>query len=343
MAKYLFIKYFLFWFIIVQSESIFQYMIPPKSDCWFITHDGQHLSNFAVESLNRLYIPLVLNQMSNIKDTYKNICRNFMFIYKSIGPVNSLFSNESQLIKDIESKNIYSDILVICENCRMIEIDSHVRDIAYKHLLNVIIVFIRNDYDVQNETLSYYLSNQTVFEMWGPAAFQQPYVITYKSIGGFKHLLNRLFDTQRNFIKTLTIFRISVFHCPPHIILENDTMDGVEYRIINEIFKRIKIPVQILKHKSSDDPWKKTKNDVLTGKSDMATCSVWLTEDTFNNFEITSILGSVCVTMLVPKPAPIKTISYLFLSLDITVWICFLVSIFTTTFFLNQLNSFYQR
>lgn len=321
-------------------------MIPLKSDCWFVTHDGDRLSQILVGSINELFIPVVINTSTKPKDTYtQTLCKSFIFVFESIEDVVFLFTADSPLMHDIDSLNVNNQILFFCKDCRVDQINSHIKKVIYDYLLNVIIIFVKNgNHTEETDILEYDLSIQTSYDIYAPTLSPSiPFEISSQNIGGFRHLLNMIFEDQKNHIKSLEIFRASLFDCPPHVILQNGSIDGVEYRIIKEILKSTKLKLEIITHEVSGDPWEKAKLDVSAGKSDLAMCSVWLTDSTFKRFEITSTLGSVCLTMLVPKPAPINSINYLFLSLDRNVWICFFASTIVTTFFLYYLNKYMSR
>lgn len=99
--------------------------------------------------------------------------------------------------------------------------------------------------------------------------------------------------------------RISTFHCPPFMILnENrEPIDGIEYHILRYIARdyNITYATNLLPFA---DPYNKIRYDVIENISDICACSLWMKPKLHDDVDFSTTHSTNCITFFVPKPKP---------------------------------------
>ncbi|GAB0090954.1 uncharacterized protein DMENIID0001_057390 [Sergentomyia squamirostris] len=142
--------------------------------------------------------------------------------------------------------------------------------------------------------------------------------------GALKHpLLNgRLYPREIN---------ITLFHCPPFVIINHDnvtnetTYDGVEYNLIESITEGWNRG--IVQRGFGDpkiSPWTQIVKDVQSGEANVALCSPWLNIKHYRVTDLSQSYDQQCLTFLVPRPRIVTAASYIYLPFSGKVWFAYI-------------------
>lgn len=106
------------------------------------------------------------------------------------------------------------------------------------------------------------------------------------------------------------------------LFLTAHRVDGIEYRIFLEISKHWNATINLHRiHPNENwDPYETIRMDVTNKSSDMAMCSIWLTYENYNAFDLTSFIDRQCITFLVPVQKLISDVSTIYIALSGAVW-----------------------
>lgn len=151
--------------------------------------------------------------------------------------------------------------------------------------------------------------------------------------------IDGLFFQQYKYLASVMIrqrrFRVSLFECPPFVIYAENKIDGLEYRITEEMSKHWNLTVMRRDFSQQiSDPWSAVKDDVVKDRADMAMCSIWLTNDNWTLMDFTQSSTALCATFLVPKPSLIDPAVYIILPLQTWVWVTLFISMFVAMLWL---------
>lgn len=122
--------------------------------------------------------------------------------------------------------------------------------------------------------------------------------------------------------------RVSVFNCPPFIMLDaNETKieTGLEYEDIKYIVGDIPIKWYMHKFHAGRNMWVEVLNDVKQGKSDVAGCSQFLKTTLDTAGRNSYPYYQLCTTFLVSKPRLRLDIPYVFIPMQDYVWMTIII------------------
>lgn len=94
--------------------------------------------------------------------------------------------------------------------------------------------------------------------------------------------------------------------------------DGIEYRFMHDITRNWLVRYQIV-----DVGWNGVLDTLSNDTSDIALCSVYLSFDHIQRFDLSSYFDHLCLTLFVPRPKQITEALFIYLSLPFDVWICY--------------------
>lgn len=100
---------------------------------------------------------------------------------------------------------------------------------------------------------------------------------------------------------------VSLFHCPPFVILNSkgdDVIDGVEVFLLRELNKTI--PINYVFRNNASMRWVQTMNDISRGTSELAACSIWLSNLFRAEVEPTNSYCVLTTKVFVPNPRRIS-------------------------------------
>lgn len=122
-------------------------------------------------------------------------------------------------------------------------------------------------------------------------------------------------------------------------------MDGIEYRIISEITRNWKVNYRtgVVIGQGRNDPHMIALNDVKTGVTDLAICSIWLNYDHYLVHDLTTFFDRQCITFLVPVNTLISEGSTIYISLSAAVWCLYIGSFISVGLVIIQLARIYYR
>lgn len=117
--------------------------------------------------------------------------------------------------------------------------------------------------------------------------------------------------------------------------------DGIEWRFFKETTRHWEHQY-ILRDFSKEilDPWERSLQDLEYNISDMAMCSIWMTKDHYQKFDLSNFNDLLCNTFVVPKPTAITQASLMYLPLNYWVWIAFLLTLILSAILLNLMSIF---
>ncbi|XP_066248088.1 uncharacterized protein [Euwallacea similis] len=139
-------------------------------------------------------------------------------------------------------------------------------------------------------------------------------------------------DPKQYFVKTGRKIIATTFHCPPFVeILEDDTMEGFEYRIVEMLTETWPLHYNVIRNKDKNllvNKFLIALESIESKKSDIAFCFLWQRALMERKLGFSNAMFPTCVTFLVHKPTLLKDYTFLFQTFrDIPTFVAFICSI----------------
>lgn len=109
----------------------------------------------------------------------------------------------------------------------------------------------------------------------------------------------------------MSLFKFSLF-------LLYSRFSGIEYLFVHDVSKIWNKEIHISKYY-----WEGVRNHLINNTADIGLCSMWITQDHFARFDMSTYFDFQCITLLVPKPVPMNEATFVYKSLTGPVWIYF--------------------
>ncbi|XP_066145916.1 uncharacterized protein [Euwallacea fornicatus] len=169
----------------------------------------------------------------------------------------------------------------------------------YEHALQVnLIDFLPN----QTIRMNYLMDNKTE-------------LIHHDSISMHKFYQQK-WDPKQYFVKTGKKIIATTFHCPPFVeILEDDTIAGFEYRMVELLTETWPLHYNVIKTKSKNllvNKFLIALDSIENKKSDIAFCFLWQRAIMERKLSFSNAMFPTCVTFLVHKPTFLNDYTFLF-------------------------------
>ncbi|XP_037045738.1 uncharacterized protein LOC119081103 [Bradysia coprophila] len=99
-------------------------------------------------------------------------------------------------------------------------------------------------------------------------------------------------------------------------------MDGTEFRFVQEMTKNWNKTFKfrdfsLVKY----NPYVAILDDLASRDSDMSMCALWLIEDTYKRFDLSTFYEDQCLVLLVPKPMKLNEATAIYTTLHAYVWL----------------------
>lgn len=308
----IFVTIFTFTNAILEStiQTLYQ-----QSQCFYILVD-ETLVTDVLKSVNRIKIPCVVHNSSDIKESRIFPCENIhvkIIITTEKTLENILMKNTIDTI--FRSRSI---ILTLVSTYNITHFKEVFKEIIFKYFIQVVQVLNYNTSD-DNSTIIYWMNQNKEFK--NPTDFKMDYIL---------HKKNAVFWSN-------VTLHASAFNCSPFFMFDGTKYDGLEYQMLNEILKNFNVKYTFHDRLNVSDTWEAVLQDVLKGRSDIGLCSQWLTIYMYELKTYTTPYSQICATFLVPKPTEISPMLFIFLPLSLKTWICILVVTICLIFALNFL------
>lgn len=121
-------------------------------------------------------------------------------------------------------------------------------------------------------------------------------------------------------------------------------MDGIEFRLVREVTKKWKKTFKLRDFsKVKINPYLSILLDLSNKTSDIAMCSLWLIEDIYKQYDLSTFYEKQCLVLLVPKPMKLNEATAIYTTLDTPVWLLFLFFFVLSTVLLNWIAKMEQN
>ncbi len=118
-------------------------------------------------------------------------------------------------------------------------------------------------------------------------------------------------------------------------------MDGIEFRFVRELTKNWKKTFTFRDFSLvKSNPYSAILNDVANNTSDLSMCALWIIEDIYKEYDLSSFYVKQCVTFLVPKPIKLHEATAIYTTLGTYVWLLFLFAFLLSIVLLNKIAKF---
>lgn len=293
-----------------------------------------------IDSINKNILSSVIlqdfetNVNFNVTTFKKFNCDLYMYVIESYDTVGEIFSVKPGRKRYYSFSRLLIIYMDVPEKFRLTR--QHLQFISMNSL-----DVLWTSYDPLSDSITLYhtLRNYTITESIG--------VNDKKKLLIFNE--NELINTILRDERKLQSIRTSLFNCPPYVIYRNSSkykntivFDGAEYRSFYEIAKNWNISINRSDVAGADN-WDRVLNNVLTNRSDVAMCSVWISEEHINTFDMSENIGSQCVTFVVPQPTIQSQASIVYLPFSIEVWGAFLFIFLFTSFQIKGISIIGER
>lgn len=280
------------------------------------------ISTFLTQQFNFIATIVSKSEFSFVYDSTHFICDAHIFAGIPITTIEKTFES------NLRFRQKYNRIIFLSENHSEIDEDEHLKKFSQNYDLEVIKIRTRqasegnNKMEVEKgafyrlEEISFVRNSRKII-LWKP---NRPKT----NLQLFKHIWKP--QIQRE-------FRISLFHCPPHVIYDNETAryTGNEYRIANEITRDWK--TKINHHEEAPNLWEEVRRDLKTNKSDLGLCAHFQHFALKDDLAVSYPFDVRCLTFLVPKPKLLPDVTFVFQPMTSTLWALIAISVFLFSFF----------
>lgn len=114
-------------------------------------------------------------------------------------------------------------------------------------------------------------------------------------------------------------------------------MDGIEYRFVRELTKNWRKTFQFRDFsRVKTNPYAAILNDLANKSTDLSMCALWIIDDTYAKYDLSTFYVRQCVLSLVPKPMKLHEASAIYTTLDSFVWLIFLLAFVLYIVLLNS-------
>lgn len=113
--------------------------------------------------------------------------------------------------------------------------------------------------------------------------------------------------------------------------------DGVEFRLISDIIRGWHVH-----YNTSNRNWGDILSGLHTDETDIGLCSIWLSYDHIQKYDLSMYLDYQCITFLVPRPFQKSEAYFIYFSLQMDVWLYFLLSMIIVGLLLTILSRFFM-
>lgn len=115
-------------------------------------------------------------------------------------------------------------------------------------------------------------------------------------------------------------------------------MDGIEYRVVREVTKNWKKSFKFRDFsRVKSNPYAAILDDVANKSSDMSMCALWIIEDIYKHYDLSTFYVKQCVMFLVPKPMKLHEASAIYTTFDTYVWLLLLFAFLLSIVLLNNM------
>lgn len=304
-----------------EITNLLEKLYPQGVKCWITEADGSDLSDFIVKTFHKA------NHVISFLGSSNSICScsAYLIIKKRINRIYNKTQYEKNGCGVNEKATFIKNVVVFYE-----QIDGTLLDyvsILSESSLSYIYIKVVSQYIVTNLRIT---NVAKILEVaFAGSVFLNPQINSW--------IKNKLLEnTEYKKWKTTYLnksIRVGLFNNPPYVIKnQNETFDGVEYRMLIEITKGYKL--EIFEVDTSDykkNPWDHVKTQLYEQNIDIGICSMFM-----NVYDLSLIEGTIpytetCLTLLVPRPHLMDYSVYLYLPLTSHVWICCIFSMIFAT------------
>lgn len=328
---------FLLLFFEIKTEDSFKQFwtkifetIFPNPTCLYFISDNTAISHYVEQFIMELAVPMVILPYNNLKNHYKIIyCDGSIIAWKNLTSLERLFQIPNEF-------KAHSRILVL------LEVIGNFDTYIFKHAvhLKALDILIMEGFVFNNN------------KWFGSFTLEH---VSIKSIKENKTLLTRHSNNfgvlkKRDFVPTFEIngkvhmIRASVFNCTPFVYYDEikGVYDGWEYRIFEDLVQNW--PRRYITHnKKEGEGFVAISEDVEAARSDIAFCSLWMTQVSRRNADMTIPILQTYSSFLVPKPRLLPGITYNYQPLNLKVWISYFLLIHIISYLLHLAANSYKR
>lgn len=142
--------------------------------------------------------------------------------------------------------------------------------------------------------------------------------------------------------------RVSLFHCPPYVIVKRNrtgyTLKGIDFKIFRNIAKDW--PVEFLLEEEQenirDNLFIKIIEKVVNKESDIAMCGLWQRVILEKKLDMSRYNSAQCITFLVAKPTLLGDETFIFQPFTDVLWLCTSTVLCTIFIFKIFFSSYYR-
>lgn len=121
-------------------------------------------------------------------------------------------------------------------------------------------------------------------------------------------------------------------------------MDGIEFRFVREVTKNWKKTYKFRDFaRVKINPYVAILDDLANKSSDMSMCALWIIDDIYNRYDLSTFYVKQCVMFLVPKPMKLPEATAIYTTLDTHVWLLFLFAFLLSIISLNNIAKLEKR
>lgn len=324
-------------FLEIKSEDSFKNFstkiietIFPNCTCLYFISDNNAISQYIEQLFMDLPVPMVILPYNNLKNHYKIIyCDGSIIVWKNVTSLETLFKIPNEF-------KSHSRILVLLELIG--NFDTYIfKHAVYLKALDILIMdgFVFND--------NKWFTN-VIFEEVAIKSIKENKTLLTRQNSSFGVLRKTDFTPIFEINGKKHMIRASVFNCTPFVYYDEirGVYDGWEYRIFEDLVKNW--PKRYITHnKREGEGFVAISEDVEEDRSDIAFCSLWMTQVSRRNADMTIPILQTYSSFLVPKPRLLPGITYNYQPLHLKVWISYFLLIHVISYLLHLAANYYKR